>query len=632
MCGIIGALAFENSSHPIEEAWLSRMRDVLAHRGPDGAGTWIDEARVVGLGHRRLAIIDPTPAAAQPMASADGRFRLVFNGEIYNHAELRRELLGLGRTRWQTDHSDTEVLLQAFEHWGAECLEHLRGMFAFAIWDARTEELFLARDRIGIKPLYYSLRNEGLTFASEIKAILQAPGQEAAIDEAAFVDYLSFLTTPAPSTLFRGIHKLRAGCTLRVTRAGCVQEQRYWDILERAEALDGTPRPELVARLREELRTSVALRKVADVPVGVFLSGGVDSSTNAVLFSEGETRPVRTFSIGYDREYASYPSELRHAREVAQSLGAEHHELVLSARDVAAFLPRMAELQDEPLADPVCVPVYYVSQLARSNGVKVCQVGEGADELFCGYPSWRQAIRLESWNRWPVPNTLKRLGGATLKTMGKDESAYYEWLRRGTSREPVFWGGAEGFRPTGLQRLMSAELRETSGSRTGWDTIGPLWRDFQARSRDTAPLQWMTYLDLQLRLPELLLMRVDKMSMGVSLEARVPFLDHRLVEFAFGIPAAEKTRGGVLKGLLKEAVRGLIPDSVIDRPKQGFGVPTQEWLVNDLRDLTRDAVGTFVRATDLVDAKHVESLFTRGRTNELWTLLNVALWWSRYIQ
>ncbi|MGE3163888.1 MAG: asparagine synthase (glutamine-hydrolyzing) [Planctomycetota bacterium] len=632
MCGITGAIAFEPESSPITEALITRMRDALAHRGPDGAGTWVAADATVGLGHRRLAIIDPSTAAAQPMVSADGQLRLVFNGEIYNHAELRRELERAGRTRWATDHSDTEVLLQAYEHWGIDCLERLRGMFAFAVWDARARSLTLARDRIGVKPLYFSRRNARFAFASEIKALLADPEQEAAVDEAAFVDYLSFLTTAAPHTLFRGIHKLPAGCTLHVTHTGELTQRRYWDILTRAESLAGVPRSELVARLREELRMSVALRKVADVPVGVFLSGGVDSSTNTALFSEGESRPVRTFSIGYDREYASYPSELGHAREVARALGTEHHELVLGAAEVADFLPRMAELQDEPLGDPVCVPVFYVSQLARANGVKVCQVGEGADELFCGYPSWRQALRLERWNRWAVPTALKRAGLAGLRMVGKDESAYYEWLRRGAAREPIFWGGAEGFRPTGLQRLLSGRLREAFRGRSGWQTIEPMWRHFLAHSRDPAPLQWMSYVDLQLRLPELLLMRVDKMSMGASLEARVPFLDHRLVEFAFGVPAAEKTRDGRLKGLLKDAVSGLVPQAVIERPKQGFGVPVHEWLTHELREFTREAVAAFVRGTDLLDARQVESLFVRNRTHDLWVLLNVALWWNRYVK
>ncbi len=371
----------------------------MVHRGPDGAGLWIGAGGRIGLGHRRLSIIDLAEAAGQPMANEDETLWVTFNGEIYNHAAIRHELETLGGHRWRTDHSDTEVILHAFETWGIDCVSRFRGMFAIALWDVRRQELWLIRDRIGVKPLYYSLHHGRLIFASEIKALLHDSEQPRALHEESLFHYLSFLTTSAPQTLFDGIKKLPGGTWLRVRTDGAMEERRYWDVWDHTSPLIGQSDADIAARVLAQLRESVALRKVSDVPVGVFLSGGVDSSTNAALFSQGETHPVRTFTIGYDGEYPSYRNELGYARLMADTVGAEHHERLLSLEDLLAFLPRMVELQDEPIADPVCVPVYYVSQLARAHGVSVCQVGEGADELFWGYPSWKTAKRLRSVER-----------------------------------------------------------------------------------------------------------------------------------------------------------------------------------------------------------------------------------------
>ena len=418
MCGLVGALVFDRSSFRLSESYLTRMRDSLAHRGPDGAGLWIDRDRRMGLGHRRLSIIDLADAAAQPMPNEDETLWIAFNGEIYNHAAIRRELNDLGGHRWRTDHSDTEVILHAFETWGIEGLAKFRGMFAIALWDTRRRELWLIRDRIGVKPLYYSLHHGRLTFASEIKALLEDPEQPRALHEESLFHYLSFLTTPAPQTLFDGIKKLPGGTWLLVRADGTMEERRYWDVWDHTTPLIGHSDADLAAMVLAKLRESVALRKVSDVPVGVFLSGGIDSSTNAALFSQGEARPVRTFTIGYDAEYPSYRNELSHARFMAGQVGADHHERLLSLEDLIEFLPRMVALQDEPIADPVCVPVYYVSELARRHGVIVCQVGEGADELFWGYPGWKTFRRLELWNHWPVPSLFKRMGLQGLQWIG----------------------------------------------------------------------------------------------------------------------------------------------------------------------------------------------------------------------
>jgi asparagine synthase (glutamine-hydrolysing) len=624
-------LSFADSAAADLATHLPAMRDAMAHRGPDGAGLWLSPDGRVGLGHRRLSILDLAATAGQPMSNEDGTLWVTFNGEIYNHADIRRDLERTGRHRWKTDHSDTEVILHAFEEWGIGCLERFRGMFAFALWDGRQRELWLARDRIGIKPLYYTIQPDRFSFASEIKALLRDPRQRRQVNEEALFHFLSFLTTPAPQTLFAGIHKLPGGMWLRVRLDGRVEQHRYWDAWDHTEPLCGVPEEEIATRLLAELREAVRLHKVSDVPVGVFLSGGIDSSTNAALFSADGAERVKTFSIGYNGEYGSYPSELGFARLVAERVGANQHERLLGVDDLLDFLPDMVRLQDEPIADPVCVPVYYVSKLARDNGVPVCQVGEGADELFFGYPWWRRILQVQSWDDWPVPRLVKRAVLLGLAAAGKARSNPSEWLRRSTRGQPLFWGGAEAFTEIHKRRLLSPRLRRQFRGRSSWEVLRPIRRRFEENAWEKSHLHWMTYLDLNLRLPELLLMRVDKMSMAVSLETRVPFLDHRFVEFALSIPTALKTKGNNLKHILKRAVRGLIPDSIIDRPKQGFGVPVHEWFFDRLGDRIRQELLRFCDQTDYLDRDEVLRLMNRGRSTQLWYLLNLALWWKEYI-
>lgn len=629
MCGIVGALSFHQK--PITRAYIDRMRDTMIHRGPDGADTWVDASGWIGFGHRRLSIIDLSTAATQPMHSVDGRYVLTFNGEIYNHVSLRQELMQAGHTQWQTDHSDTEVLLKSFQQWGIDCVHHFRGMFAFALWDRLEKRLWLVRDHVGIKPLYYSVHHARLVFASEIKALLQDPEQERDVDRTAFYHYLSFLTTPAPSTLFKGIHKLEPGTWLCIQEKGAIKKQKYWDALDHVTPMTACSEEEIAAQILSTLRESVQLRKMSDVPIGVFLSGGIDSSTNAALFAEGSAQRVNTFSIGYQGEYKSYQNELHYAKQMADFVSANYHEKLLTIDDLIDFLPQMVKLQDEPIADPVCVPVYYVSKLAKENGVTVCQVGEGADELFWGYESWKVFLKLQRLANLPGTGGLQKLGLKLIETMGKDHRMEYELLRRGAHRLPVFWGGAEAFSEAQKARLLSSNLRRELGGLSSWDALAPIWRRFHDKAWEPSALNWMSYLDLNMRLPELLLMRVDKMSMGVSLEGRVPFLDKEFVRMALSIPTRVKTKGQCSKYILKKAVRGLIPDQLIDRKKQGFGVPVYEWMFDRLGDKMRQEMDFFFKHTDFLDKAAVQHLFDSKAGSQLWYVLNFALWWKEYI-
>lgn len=631
MCGIVGALTYSNRSFKVTETFLLRMQNEIRHRGPDGSGIWCSQSGNIGFGHRRLAIIDLSDKAAQPMCNEDGTIWITYNGEIYNHVELRRELEDIGTHAWQTDHSDTEVIIHAFEQWGIEFIHRLRGMFAFALWDGRNRCLYLVRDRLGIKPLYYSMQNDRIVFASEIKAILKDPDFAPSVNEEALFHYLSFLTVPAPKTMFEDILKLPAGTWLKVQEDGKRQQFTYWDVLDHVRPFDGNISDDAIAsHLLSELRTSVQLRKISDMPVGVFLSGGIDSSTNTALFSEDEGGPVKTFSVGYDDSYASYANELDQARYVSQFVGTEHYEVILSADDFLSFLYQMAYLQDEPIADPVCVPLYYVSRLARASGVSVCQVGEGADELFLGYPAWKTIHLLERLNAIPLPALIKHAGLLGLKLVGRETRLSYEWLQRGSRKVPIFWGGAEAFTHHQKIRLLSQRLRSRFDKYSSWDALRPIYKTFTDKAIQATPYNWMSYLDLKLRLPELLLMRVDKMTMGVSLEARVPFLDHKFVELAMSIPDQVKIRNGRLKHILKLAVRGVIPDSIINRRKQGFGAPIHEWIIGKFGRTAKGEIKAICSETDFFDEDEINRVLARGDGFQIWILLNFALWWKTF--
>jgi asparagine synthase (glutamine-hydrolysing) len=629
MCGIVGIMNF-NGRSGIDQNELVAMRDTMIHRGPDGAGAWTDAAGRLGLGHRRLSIIDLSDAAAQPMHSHDGRISLVFNGEIYNHAELRAELQQLGHHHWKTDHSDTEVIINAYLQWGIDCIKRFRGMFAIALWDDANRELWLVRDRLGVKPLYWTIADERLLFASEIKALLESPGIPRAINEEAVFHYLTFMTTPAPQTMFAGIQKLRPGARIRVTTTGLLEEDVWWDPFDTVEKDHAATEAEWAQRIREELETAVRYRAVSDVPVGVFLSGGIDSSTNTALFSRiADGGEVKTFTIGYENS-ATYSNEHEYARLVSRQCQTDHHELNLTHDDLVRFLPKMIFHQDEPIADPVCIPVYYVSKLARDHGVTVAQVGEGADELFWGYPFWKIQLQLQKLNDLPVPRWLKRLALKALEIAGKDETIYYELLRRGASAQRVFWGGVIVFTERAKQKILSPRMRANFSGRSSYEVVDQFYAQYRAAAKEHSDLDWMSYIDLRFRLPELLLMRVDKMSMATSIEGRVPFLDYKFVHLALSIPEKVKTRNGILKYILKKAVRGLIPDMLIDRRKQGFGIPVTEWMVKHFAEEAKGWVSEFCRQTDLLDEARALALIDRGDKNA-WYIINLALWWKQYI-
>lgn len=666
MCGITGIYNFK-SEEKVEESILTSMRDAMQHRGPDGGDNWISEDAKVGLAHRRLSIIDLTTTASQPMSNEDGQIIITFNGEIYNHLPLRKQLHEAGHI-FKTDHSDTEVLIHGFEEWGIEgLLKRIEGDYAFAIWDRNTEELTLTRDRIGVKPLYFSFQNGVFLFGSEIKAILEHPLTEKDIDPLAMYHYLSFLTTPAPMTMFKGISKLPSGYYLKINSKGQISSKRYWDAVpgqsEIDESVKSLPDDQQEAfyidGIRKYLKEGVDKRMMSDVPIGVFLSGGIDSSVNVALMSKCTNRPLETFTVGFkDHQHLN---ELEHAQLVSKEFKTNHHEILIDEHDMMAYLDDLIYQQDEPVADWVCIPLYFVSKLAKEKGITVVQVGEGSDEQFSGYPSYINYLKLDQkmwkpFKKWipPFGQKLAAFGSKAISRYMPKYEFYADIIGRAAFNREIFWSGATVFWDVMKDRLVNKKAlppqhvsEELSASGMipadyyqpdSFNVVKSFLQPFDKNHPGSDTLTRMIYNEFQLRLPELLLMRVDKIAMSVSLEARVPFLDHRLVEFTMDIPGRFKIRNDEPKYLFKKAVRGIIPDEIIDRKKMGFNAPMAEWLRGNFGQKVKESViSSELMKKGYFQLEYINKLFAdhfsgkRDNSLYLWTLFNLTAWFDYWI-
>jgi asparagine synthase (glutamine-hydrolysing) len=587
MCGIFG-LFDADANTPVDRRLLQRMGDVLAHRGPDGGGVYTDHG--FGMGMRRLSIID-LKTGDQPLANEDGSVWVVFNGEIYNYRELTTELLEKGH-RFATA-SDTEVLVHLYEEHGEACVDKLRGMFAFAIWQPSRRTLFLARDRLGIKPLYYAQTPKGVVFGSELKALAECPQVPRTVNRHSVAAYLQYGYVPDPLTILDGVAKLAPGHTLTVRKGRAGVPRRYWD----PTACFRNPAPPAPEEEESEalwllLRDAVRSHLVSDVPVGAFLSGGVDSSTVVALMAAEVGVPVKTFSVGFQEpDY----NELGYARRIAERFGTEHHELIVGAEDLG-LLDDLLGAFDEPFADASAIPTYLVSRLARQH-VKVVLSGDGGDELFAGY------------DRYMVDYRRRHLGRLGDIGLGGGLRALSATLPEGTPgknfiynislpRMERYLDSISLFPPRALRHLLRPS--PTADGAAPFDT---------AHSAGLDPLSRLQALDLGTYLPGDILAKVDRMTMANSLEARVPLLDHHLVEFACGLPARLRLRSGQTKYLLRRALGGRLPREVLTRPKQGFAVPLETWFDQRLPDFFHDTLGEAGRLADVgIDPSAVVSL------------------------
>ncbi|HYO91681.1 MAG TPA: asparagine synthase (glutamine-hydrolyzing), partial [Pyrinomonadaceae bacterium] len=635
MCGINGIALSGRSERSLDMRVLERMRDVISHRGPDDSGIFVDGR--VGLGHRRLSIVD-VKSGHQPMTNEDGTLYITYNGEIYNHADFRAELEARGH-RYQT-HCDTETILHLYEEHGTSCVEHLRGMFAFALWDKNKRELFIARDRLGVKPLYYVHAPDGsLYFASEIKALLAARAVKPEINFAALPDYLANHAPSGEETLFRGVRRLLPGHTL-VWSDGQVRIEKYWDVEFENGARNAERRSDedYITEWSELFHKAVRLRLMADVPLGMFLSGGIYSSAISAVLSGMVDSPVKTFSVAFAEREAN---ELEYARIVAHAFKTEHHETVVSPEDFFAALPELVWHEDEPLAHPSSVALYFVSRLA-SRHVKVVLTGEGSDEMLAGYERYRKTVHNLSFGARYHQFTNERLRRAIYSPVAHLRPA--SKIRQKLSRtflcltpdiESLYFDNFAVFNRAMQREMLTAETKEC----VGLEKLDPYveMRGYFDRNADDTLLSRMLYADTKTYLHELL-MKQDQMSMAASIESRVPFLDHKLVEFTARLPERLKLRRGwTTKYILRRSMKNILPEQILKRSKMGFPVPVGAWFRGSYRQVLDEYVlGERALARGIFDADFIRRLVDGHQAGEkhaerLWSLVNFEMWLRRFI-
>lgn len=622
MCGINGIAYSTRSGKNIEPETLRRMRDVILHRGPDDAGEFIDER--VGLGHRRLSIVDVSHGA-QPMSNEDGSLVIVYNGEVYNHADFRAELEAKGHV-YKT-HCDTETILHLYEEHGADCVKYLRGMFAFAIWNRREKTLFIARDRFGVKPLYYHHDEDGnFYFGSEIKTILEAGAIRPELNYDALPDQFANHGTSRDQTLFKNVRRLLPGHTL-TWNDGNLAIGEYWD-LKFEPKFETRSDAEFVDEWREMFRRAVELRLMADVPLGMFLSGGIDSSAIAAMMSTMVDEPIKTFSVGFREREAN---EFEYARIVAKAFGTDHREITITPQQFFDELPNLVWHEDEPIGFIASVPLYFVSKLAQEH-VKVVLTGEGSDEILAGYARYAKALQLldlgekyetmtPSFVRSAVRSGASRIGGKLTRT----------FLTRDADIENLFLDNFAVFGKDMQSGLFSDETKVRIGDPNPYADQNRWLAKTDARET----LDKLLYVDSKTYLHELL-MKQDQMSMAASIESRVPFLDHKLVELTARMPVNMKLRGKTTKFLLKEAMKGILPDEILYRQKMGFPVPVGNWFRGPYKHIVDEYVlGERARARGIFDAEFVAGIVKRHNAGEnhderLWSLVNFEIWQRRF--
>ncbi len=641
MCGISGIISLNNEKIDYEE--LVVMTTQMEKRGPDHEGylitndcffshafnqrpakiTELEHVQHIGFGHRRLSITDLGTGASQPMCDVAERYWIVFNGQIYNHLELRKKLTALGH-RFKTDHSDTEVVLNAYSRWGVDCLAELNGTWSFCLWDSVENTVFIARDRMGARPFYYTVHNNTFYFASELNALIANGSIGRELDACAIYDYLTYTHVPAPRTIFQNIEKVPAAHYLFFKPGEKIRLRQYWSPVSIEPELS-LGEDDIIDGIRTRLDKAVASRMQADVGIGLLLSGGLDSSINLACMSQHSHRPVKTFTVGFENKN-EYKNEFDHAKKVATLFKADHHELVVTEKDFFDFLPQLAHLQDEPIADPAITPIHFISKHASEHQVKVMLGGEGSDELFIGYEHWRLIYEFEKMflNK---PNLAGFIAGIHQRSIFKGRRPHYlNWAYKLKNNWPTFWGGTELRTEADKHKILSPAFLDKVGNYNSFAPLQKLYNHLTL-ARPYRTFDWMTVSDLQHRLPDQLLARLDRMMMTASIEGRHPFLDVDLVEFALRIPPHLKVKHKTEKYLLKKAFQNSLPREIVHRSKDSFSVPMNELFRHVGRKKEYIAlIAGFNKDTGIFTDAYIKQLEAPARLKEFWNVLNLALW------
>lgn len=631
MCGINGVISLTNHSIDEGNSLIEKMNQRLAHRGPDANGVWHNSGKTVFFGQTRLSIIDLSDAANQPMTDDAGNC-ITFNGEIYNFQRLKKQHLAGENFRTS---SDTEVLLKMYAKYGQKMLEYIEGMFAFAIWDNEREEVFLARDRVGKKPFYYTKQNGKLYFASEVKSLLATGEIPAELDNEALYHFLTYNVLPAPLTMFKNIEKLDAGYSLSVTKAQYSEPKKYWGISY--SDLSRKSESDLADLVYDQLEHSVKDRLVSDVPIGAFLSGGVDSSAVVALMRKFSSEEIKTYSIGFE-DQPGY-DELKYAKGISDTYGTSHFEKTVTKQDLIDFLPTVVEIFDEPLSDTTAIPIYFLAQLAAENNTKVVMTGDGADEIFAGYRNFMAYAK-----RYPKYKALLATPKVLRKTLAAAYGAYdtsspvYEILKRAANNQELAWIGARGFKESVKGKILSRNFKEKAARFNSYQVVEQYQKEFEALNvngkRDS--IDWMCYMGFRFADTNRYLFRSDRLGMAHSIEERSPFMDSHLVNLALSLPSSSKIKNGEPKYILKKALERLLSNDVLYRKKQGFNVPIKEWAGDILTDYVLDNAQGFCKSTGLFNAQELENQASKLKsgnvnyTNSVWTMYFLMNWMEKW--
>lgn len=631
MCGINGIFKLSSSNLNLKDA-VSAMNVQLAHRGPDDNGVWIDDNNTLALGQTRLSILDLSSAGHQPMHDNIAKNTIVYNGEVYNYKLLNNKFL---TSETFDSHSDTETILKLYRKLGIDMLPHLNGMFAFALWDSSKEELILARDRSGKKPLYFTEMNGNFSFSSELKALFELPWIKKEIDEKVLYDFLTFNSVATPNTMFKGISKFKPGHYMVVTKTGIKTYESFNDLKHKD--LEFSSEKELENMVFQKLEESVKLRMISDVPVGAFLSGGVDSSAIVALMRNNTPNEIKTFTIGFE-DQPNY-NELQYAEKISKRYNTNHFVKTVSPNDLLDFIPKITDIYDEPQADTTAIPIYFISELAKKENIKVVLNGDGPDELFSGYTNYERYAKTYQYYQFAskTPRFVKSLAHSIVDKI-KPDSPLSEMTNRLYNQQDFYWPGAAGMKEGVKLNVLSNEFKESINGHSSYAYVKQLKDDYY-KFLDGASfdyINWLCYSGYRHAVTERFLFRADRLGMANSIEARSPFLNHEMVQLALSIPGGYKIKNGVNKYILKKSLERILPNDILYRKKMGFNLPIREWAKESIYNGVKDNVAQFNKDTNLFNLEEVNSqlrLLKNGDnqyTNNIWTIYFLINWYKKW--